>query len=82
MDNKLSPEDYLQGFHNAHHHIKDETHNTPEWYELAEAGFPMKGIAIAPFRRGGTVKPADSSPTLDRALRLTSPERLAATRVR
>ena len=42
----------------------------------------MKGIAIAPFRRGGTVKPADSSPTLDRALRLTSPERLAATRVR
>ena len=48
----------------------------------AEAGFPMKGIAIAPFRRGGTVKPADSSPTLDRALRLTLPERLAATRVR
>ena len=55
MKHKLNAEDYLQGFHNAHHHLEEDT-TTPEWYELAEAGYPMKGIGLPSFRRGGPVE--------------------------
>lgn len=42
---KLSAEDYLQGFHNAHHYVEDHSRNGQEWYDLLEAGHSMHGIA-------------------------------------
>lgn len=53
---KLSAEDYLQGFHNAHMHMNEAT-GTPEWYDLAASGMPMNGIPLESqmFNRGGSV---------------------------
>ena len=53
---KLSAEDYLQGFHNAHMYMNEAT-GTPEWYDLAASGMPMNGIPLESqmFNRGGSV---------------------------